>query len=213
MPDSPYRPNPYDVEDWANVIVPRGVTSLRAAKAALVIPAEIDGMQTTARPLPVQILDPHRKRIRCEASGCWREAHMTRTQGDDLFAFCPRCAEMWDSDATELPPTASALPSAVPTPDGPRRTIAPAVANDPAPQPQGRNRLRAALGLSGYQDRKRGADRAAMPSRSRTARKLEQRRRRERQRRAAGLPPARAVFGSGVAGPEMSPRGESAVLV
>jgi hypothetical protein len=89
MPDSPYRPNPYDVEDWANVIVPRGVTSLRAAKAALVIPAEIDGMQTTARPLPVQILDPHRKRIRCEASGCWREAHMTRTQGDDLFAFCP----------------------------------------------------------------------------------------------------------------------------
>jgi hypothetical protein len=88
MPDTPIL-QPFEwPANWATVVVPPGVTSIRAAKG---LPA-----RPTRQPLP----DPARKRVRCEVIHCWSEAHAERDMDDGETAhLCERHAVMWDREA------------------------------------------------------------------------------------------------------------------
>jgi len=93
--------------EWpeATIVVPRGVTSLRAA----------------AGREPQPKLDPNRQRIKCEF--CWSEAHETR----GAMALCPSCAQLWDADEPEPSqdgPGQAIAPEVAPT-AAPRRPTPP----------------------------------------------------------------------------------------
>jgi hypothetical protein len=91
-----------DVGVEPTVKVPRGVTSLRAAKARY------------PRPEAYPPLDPEKptRRFKCEEPRCWRQAHLTRTYDpadfdpDDhepavTYRLCPAHADAWDAAEKE----------------------------------------------------------------------------------------------------------------
>jgi hypothetical protein len=192
MPDVVATPNPLvDYGDgWANVSVPAGVTSLRAAK----------GLPPRPRRVPQR--DPSRKRVKCAA--CWQEG--TETRPNDVtgtpILLCPDHVLEWDADAV---PAIPATPDALGSPrtgDAPEvasvsavRAIvesAPTLAPQPNPEvAQGTTRrsdaTRNAFEAAGYHSRAlaHGARRAELPSRSKEARREEKRRQRARARERA----------------------------
>ena len=186
MPDVVATPNPLvDYGDgWANVSVPAGVTSLRAAK----------GLPPRPRRVPQR--DPSRKRVKCAA--CWQEGTETRPNDVDgePILLCPAHAEEWDTDTTfealESPRTGDAPEVASVSATRPIVESAPALAPQPNPEvAQGTTRrpdaTRNAFEAAGYHSRAlaHGARRAELPSRSKEARRLEKQRERARKRLAA----------------------------
>lgn len=167
-----YGPEPDPPRDWATVTVPPGTASVRAAKDALLVPAD------------VQILDPSRKRLRCEEPHCYREAHERRqlpgVPGEDAepVDLCPAHARLWDRDAAlaEVPVRGDAVS---PT-DAPDSLPEPEVAPTPAPTVY-RARTARWLDSQGFTP----VARKDMPSRSKEARHQEWLRRKARLRRAA----------------------------
>jgi hypothetical protein len=183
MPDVTARPNPLtDYPDgWANVSVPAGVTSLRAAK----------GLPPRPRRVPQR--DPSRKRVKCAA--CWQEGTETRPNDVDgtPILLCPAHAEEWDTDTTfealgspESDASLRVAPMAAPRPIV---ESTPALAPQPNPERQGRrpDETRRQFEAAGYHSRAlaHGARRAELPSRSKEARRLEKQRQRARKRLAA----------------------------
>jgi hypothetical protein len=174
MPDTYNRLGEFDQapeppRDWANVIVPSGVTSLAAAKRAMLIPADIDGV-------PVQILDPTRKRVRCEVSHCWGEAHAERPLDGEPVFLCSRHARQWDREPDE-DERLHVQPDAAPAPDGPGCDADPEVAEATAPTVY-KARTQAWLAEQDF----RPVPRKDMPSRSPESRHLEWLRRKARLR-------------------------------
>jgi hypothetical protein len=178
MPDTHNRLGEFDQapeppRDWATVYVPRGVTSLAAAKRAMLVPADIDG-------IPVQILDPTRKRVRCdEAPHCWSEAHAERQLDGEPVFLCSRHARMWDREPEpDEDKRVNAQPDAVPSSE-PRYGDPDPETDNLAPPTVYKARTQAWLAEQGFEP----VPRKDMPSRSKEARHAEWERRKARQGR------------------------------